>query len=267
MNPLYVTVHNTGNTASARNEAAYHNNNNAQVSYHVAIDDKEAVQLIPFNRTAWHAGDGMRNGNMRSIGIEICYSMDNEYSGPKSARYKAAEENAALYIAYVLKQYGWGMDRLKRHYDWSGKDCPHKMHATNSYQAFRNRVQAHLNALNSNVSKPAKKPVAKPKPANKPTSSKKSTATIVNEVIAGKWGTGNARFNALRKAGYNPTTIQNAVNKKLGASPSKPAKKSIDTVAREVIAGKWGNGNARFNALKKAGYNANAVQRRVNQLL
>ena len=257
MNPLYITVHNTGNTASARNEAAYHNSNNAQVSYHVAIDDKEAVQLIPFNRTAWHAGDGMGNGNMRSIGIEICYSMDNGYSGAKSARYKAAEENAALYIAYVLKQYGWGMDRLKRHYDWSGKDCPHKMHATGTYQAFRNRIQAHLNALNSNSSKPAKKP----------TNSKKSTTTIVNEVIAGEWGTGNARFNALRKAGYNPTTIQNAVNKKLGASPSKPAKKSIDTVAREVIAGKWGNGNARFNALKKAGYNANAVQKRVNQLL
>ena len=167
MNPLYITVHNTGNTASARNEAAYHNSNNAQVSYHVAIDDVEAVQLIPFNRTAWHAGDGMGNGNMRSIGIEICYSMDNGYSGAKSARYKAAEENAALYIAYVLKQYGWGIDRLKRHYDWSGKDCPHKMHATNSYQAFRNRVQAHLNALNSNVSKPAKQPVAKPKPAKK----------------------------------------------------------------------------------------------------
>ena len=100
-------------------------------------------------------------------GIEICYSMDNGYSGSKSARYKAAEENAALYIAHVLKQYGWGMDRLKRHYDWSGKDCPHKMHATNSYQAFRNRVQAHLNTLNSNVSKPAKQPVAKPKPAKK----------------------------------------------------------------------------------------------------
>lgn len=168
MNPLYITVHNTGNTASARNEAAYHNSNNAQVSYHVAIDDKEAVQLIPFNRTAWHAGDGMGNGNMRSIGIEICYSMDNGYSGSKSARYKAAEENAALYIAHVLKQYGWGMDRLKRHYDWSGKDCPHKMHATGTYQAFRNRVQAHLNALNKGTvaSKPSAKPASKKKSVN-----------------------------------------------------------------------------------------------------
>lgn len=135
----------------------------AKVSYHVAIDDKEAVQLIPFNRTAWHSGDGMGNGNMRSIGIEICYSMDNGYSGSKSARYKAAEENAALYIAHVLKQYGWGMDRLKRHYDWSGKDCPHKMHATGTYQAFRNRVQAHLNALNKGTvaSKPSAKPASK----------------------------------------------------------------------------------------------------------
>ena len=172
MTPQYITVHNTGNTASARNEATYHNNNNAQVSYHVAIDDKEAIQLIPFNRNAWHAGDGMGNGNMKSIGIEICYSMDNGYSGAKSDRYKKAEDNAALYIAHVLKQYGWGMDRLKRHYDWSGKDCPHKMHATNSYQAFRNLVKKYLDELNGVKKAPAKKP------ASKPTSKKETPATF-----------------------------------------------------------------------------------------
>ena len=172
MKPEYVTVHNTGNTASARNEATYHNNNNYQVSYHVAIDDKEAIQLIPFNRNAWHAGDGQGNGNMKSIGIEICYSMDNGYSGAKSDRYKKAEDNAALYIAHVLKQYGWGIDRLKRHYDWSGKDCPHKMHATNSYPAFRNLVKKYLDELNGVKKAPAKKP------ASKPTSKKETPATF-----------------------------------------------------------------------------------------
>ena len=169
MTPQYITVHNTGNTASARNEIAYMNSNWNQTSYHVAIDDKEAVQAIPFNRNAWHAGDGQGNGNRKSIGIEICYSMDNGYSGAKSARYKKAEENAALYIAHVLHQYGWGLSRLKSHRDWSGKDCPHKMHATGTYQAFRNRVQAHLNAIKkgSSASKPAAvKP--KPSPAKKP---------------------------------------------------------------------------------------------------
>ena len=176
MTPEFVTVHNTGNTASARNEATYHNNNNYQVSYHVAIDDKEAIQLIPFNRNAWHAGDSLGNGNMKSIGIEICYSMDNGYSGAKSERYKKAEDNAALYIAHVLKQYGWGMDRLKRHYDWSGKDCPHKMHATNSYPAFRNLVKKYLDELNGVKKAPAKKPASKPK-----ATAKKETPATFNK--------------------------------------------------------------------------------------
>lgn len=44
-------------------------------------------------------------------------------------------------------------------------------------------------------------------------------------------------------------------------------KKTIDELAREVIAGKWGNGAARKEALTKAGYDYSAVQRRVNELL
>ena len=136
MVPEYITVHNTGDTASAREEAAYHNSNNSETSYHVVIDENEVHQLIPFSRNAWHSGDGRGNGNMKSIGIEIARSMDNGYSGPKSRRYMQAEENAALYIAYVMHERGWDMSRLKRHYDWSGKDCPHKC-----------TLQAHTNSL------------------------------------------------------------------------------------------------------------------------
>lgn len=168
MDPEYITVHNTGNTASAREEAAYHNSNNSETSYHVVIDENEVHQLIPFSRNAWHSGDGRGNGNMKSIGIEIARSMDNGYSGPKSQRYMQAEENAALYIAHVMHERGWDMSRLRRHYDWSGKDCPHKMHATGTYQQFRDKVQKHLVALNngkkvqtSTVSKPVQKAPAK----------------------------------------------------------------------------------------------------------
>lgn len=46
-----------------------------------------------------------------------------------------------------------------------------------------------------------------------------------------------------------------------------PKKKSIDTIAKEVIAGKWYNGAARKSALIKAGYDYDAVQKRVNELL
>ncbi len=41
----------------------------------------------------------------------------------------------------------------------------------------------------------------------------------------------------------------------------------IDIVAREVIEGKWGNGANRRIKLKRAGYNYNAVQEKVNEIL
>lgn len=43
--------------------------------------------------------------------------------------------------------------------------------------------------------------------------------------------------------------------------------KDITTVAREVIAGKWGNGAQRRIALENAGYNYDAVRKEVNRLL
>ena len=46
-----------------------------------------------------------------------------------------------------------------------------------------------------------------------------------------------------------------------------PEKKSIDELAREVIDGKWGNGLVRKARLVAAGYNYEAVQRRVNELM
>ena len=45
------------------------------------------------------------------------------------------------------------------------------------------------------------------------------------------------------------------------------ATKSITEVAQEVIAGKWGNGSDRMRRLTSAGYNATAVQKKVNELL
>lgn len=43
--------------------------------------------------------------------------------------------------------------------------------------------------------------------------------------------------------------------------------KTVDTIALEVINGKWGTGNARKERLINAGYDYNAVQKRVNEIL
>lgn len=44
-------------------------------------------------------------------------------------------------------------------------------------------------------------------------------------------------------------------------------KKSVSAVAKEVIAGEWGNGSTRKKKLTAAGYDYNAVQKKVNELL
>ena len=60
---------------------------------------------------------------------------------------------------------------------------------------------------------------------------------------------------------------QSSSNIKTETKTTTTSKKSIYTIAKEVIAGKWGNGDARKKALTKAGYNYSAVQKRVNELL
>ena len=51
------------------------------------------------------------------------------------------------------------------------------------------------------------------------------------------------------------------------APTPKPTQKSNDTIAQEVIDGKWGNGADREKRLRAAGYNPAEIQRLVNQKL
>lgn len=152
MKAEYITVHNTANDASAANEIAYMIRNNNATSFHVAIDDKEAIEAIPFSRNAWHAGDGANGtGNRKSIGIEICYSKSG------GDRYKKAEANAIEYIAQALVQLGLKPDRVRYHKQWSGKNCPHRIIAEGREDSFKAAIEKRYNELKN------PKPVA-PKP-------------------------------------------------------------------------------------------------------
>lgn len=95
---------------------------------------------------------------------------------------------------------------------------------------------------------------------------KKTVEEIAKEVIAGKWGNGTDRKNRLESAGYSYSKVQVKVNE-LSKGTTVTNKKTVDEIAREVIKGKWGSGAARKTALTKAGYDYNAVQKRVNELL
>ena len=52
-----------------------------------------------------------------------------------------------------------------------------------------------------------------------------------------------------------------------GVEQPKPTLKSTDEIAKEVIAGKWGNGDTRKKKLTEAGYDYKTIQNRVNEML
>ena len=145
MTPEFVVVHNTANDATAQNEVKYMISNNNQVSFHFAVDDKEIVQGLPLDRNAWACGDGANGkGNRKGIQIEICYSKSG------GARFENAEKNAAKFIAQLLKERGWGVDKVKKHQDFSNKYCPHRT-LDKGWASFVNMIKDYLNELNKPV--------------------------------------------------------------------------------------------------------------------
>lgn len=137
MTPTRIVVHNTANDATALNEIAYMTNNDYETSFHYAVDDKMIVQGIEENRNGWHASDGNGKGNREGIAIEICYSKSG------GARFDKAEENAVDLIVDILKRYGWGVNKVTKHQDYTNKYCPHRT-LDKGWDRFINAIQTKL---------------------------------------------------------------------------------------------------------------------------
>jgi N-acetylmuramoyl-L-alanine amidase len=140
MTAEFITIHSTGNEKStALNERNWLTNpsNNRIASWHIVVDEKEAIEAIPLNEIAYHAGN--KKGNNTSISIEMCESGN---------RAKVIQNTVEL-VAKMLYERGWGADKLKRHYDWSGKICPRIM-SNNNWEGWRGfviTVERELNKL------------------------------------------------------------------------------------------------------------------------
>ena len=159
MKPEFIIIHNTANDASAMNEILYMIGNNNKVSFHCAIDDYRIVQGVPFNRNTWNATDGGNGqGNRKGIALEICYSKSG------GARFEEAERLAAEYTAYLLKQYGWGIEKVKKHADfYPAKGCPHRT-INEGWQRFLDMVNSYLQdkpTNNENIENGSDEPVRK----------------------------------------------------------------------------------------------------------
>lgn len=120
LKPTFITIHNTDNTSKGAGAAAhnrYVRGDDAvrrKVSWHFTADDKEIYQHLPMNEVGWHSN---REGNSKSIGIEICMNSDMDVS--------TGYKNAAALVAHCVKALGLKFPGcMVQHADWSGKNCP-----------------------------------------------------------------------------------------------------------------------------------------------
>lgn len=198
-------------------------------------------QTLPWDHRGWHAGGSANNTH---IGFEIC-----EDGLEDGAYFSKVYKEAVELCAYLCKLYnltemdiichseGYKKGMASNHGDvmhWFPKHGK-------SMDTFRKDVAALL----------TEKPV--------------ETNTLYRvQVGAYKVKTNaEAMLEKLKAAGFDGFIVADGVV----AEPAKPAKKSIDEIAKEVINGDWGNGQGRFEKLEAEGYDSKKVQDRVNELL
>lgn len=157
--PQYVVIHDTGMThadddADGLNRYFHRMANSPDgrvASWHFSVDQSKIYQHVPTDEIAWHAGDGSaqfgtkyfntRNnmeciggGNQNGIGIETCINPGNDY--------ELTLKHTAKLTAFLLHKYHLGLDRIKQHHDFSGKQCPNVIRTmTGMWEMFLKDVE------------------------------------------------------------------------------------------------------------------------------
>ena len=148
--PAYVVIHETDNWskgADAKAHATAMKNGNLAGTVHYYVDSKSIYQTLEHSDGAWAVGDGQGKygiTNRNSINIEICVNPETDY-------YTAVDKAEQL-AAFLLKQYGWGTDHLKRHYDASRKHCPRRILDEGLWPKFVEKTAIYMKGTSGNTS-------------------------------------------------------------------------------------------------------------------
>lgn len=139
--PVYIVIHDTGNTGKGADANAHFNHFNGGdrgSSADFFVDDTQALQVNDYNTYyTWHCGDGkgkygITNGN--SVGVEMCINSDGNYS--------AAFQNTVELTKQLMSELGIDADHVVRHYDASRKNCPASMSGNGwaLWRKFKNMI-------------------------------------------------------------------------------------------------------------------------------
>src|SRR5690625_4939955 len=271
--PEWIIFHFVGSTGQAWDNARYFYNTYRGASAHYFVDPKDIVQVVPDNTPAWHVGDGSRSGkgkyngyhgygatNNNSIGVELALDTSTSNNVWRMDFHPETVLKALWLIKKLQKKYNIPDERVIRHYDVSGKLCPGNW----QYNGWAKWWDFKRKPAGIKGDKPS---------GNTNTNDGKPTVNAKTYLVK----TGDTLYKIAKDHGVTVAQLKNWNN--LGnstlifpetrlfvAEPKSESKPTtdIDKLARETIAGKHGNGDARKKAL---GSNYNAVMQRVNEIL
>lgn len=146
-----ITIHSTLNNAPAINERNNLNRkeNTRAASFHIAVDDKEAIECIPLDEIAYHAGN--KTGNWNSISIEMCEVKNKD---------KVIENTKKIVLDLCIKN-NFTTNDIVRHFDWKQrtdwrKPCPNLLKNNNWIEwakfisDIRIQLEGGFNSMNEN---------------------------------------------------------------------------------------------------------------------
>ena len=140
----YIVVHYTGtkNAPNAINFIKSAQNNYAESSAHIFVDDNVALVSVPLNYVAWHCGTRgkyyhkyCRNAN--SIGIEMCC----EYINGEWIIHDQVLKNTQELVRQLMKEYNIPIENVVRHYDVTHKLCPRPLVDETKWNTFKEGIE------------------------------------------------------------------------------------------------------------------------------
>ena len=270
----FVVIHNdAGRMKPKRYISFLRNRDKALGIAHFYCNRDTIVQVVPIENIGYHTGDWW--SNCRSVGYEVCESLS-----VSDEEFLQNEDVTLLKAAADLVEAGMPISRetVRLHHEFVPTSCPHRsmeLHGgtTESVRSYFIERMQYFASLGNNLVEilHAYFPEEKFRMHTWERlgvfrNEDESENEIVQQVMQGEWGNGQERIQRLTEAGYDAGLIQEKVNLALQGSQINDTKK-IDALAYEVIQGDWGNGEERKERLEAAGYDYDAVQQRVNEIL
>lgn len=236
-------------------------------------------QTLPWNHRGWHAGGSANNTH---IGFEICEDGLND-----AVYFGKVYLEAVELCAHLCKEYGLTEKDIICHSEGYAKGIASNhsdvMHWFPKHGKSMHTFRADVKKLLTKKEQPAA-----PAPS--------STLYRVQVGAFSKKANADKKLQAVKAAGFEDAFLacvdgilwrvqvgafaeKANAEKKLAEVKAagfsgivttlsgEKVKKSVEEIAREVIQGKWGNGEERKKKLTAAGYDYEAVQACVNELL